>query len=516
MGIPVSQADIIEFLKTPAAYGLPPATPVEVAETHGAVVFLAGPHAYKLKRAVKYAYLDYSTVERRHQACRAELDVNRRAAPGLYLDVKGIVRAANGFCLVDEAAATDAADWVLVMRRFEQDALLEQMRAAGRLTPELMRALAETIAEFHETAERRPGFGGAAAMSEIVEGNLKVIESMAGSASERGAFEMRRVDALARLSWAVIEQTGGLLDKRRDDGRVRRCHGDLHLNNICLVDGRPTLFDAIEFNESFASIDVLYDLAFLLMDLDRHGLRGFANLVLNCYLERTGDYGGLGTLPLFLSCRAAIRAHVTVTRAAAVHADTRLGEARDLLDRAIAYLEPPPAHLIALGGVSGTGKSTVARALAPQVGAAPGAVILRSDVTRKRLMGVDETTRLPPSAYTDEVTNRVFATMAETASGILAAGHSVILDAVYGDPRLRAEAQDAARRAGVRFEGIWLEVPSEVLEQRIAARHGDASDATVAVLHEQLAHIQPPADWTAIAAGRPVDKIVAEIRGRFA
>jgi predicted kinase/RimJ/RimL family protein N-acetyltransferase len=294
---------------------------------------------------------------------------------------------------------------------------------------------------------------------------------------------------------------------------VRRCHGDLHLNNICLIDGKPVLFDAIEFEESFASIDVFYDLAFLLMDLERHGLRGFANVVLNRYLERTADYAGLSLLPLFLSCRAAIRAHVTVTRAQARGAgfEDAAAEARTLLAAAIRYLEPKLARLIAVGGASGTGKSTVARALAPAVGPSPGAVVIRSDVVRKQFSGVAETTPLPPSAYTPEAADGVFDRMASLACEILDANHAAILDGVYREPRQREAIEALARQARVRFDGVWLEAPADVLAARIEARKGDASDATVEVMRDQLAHLSPPRTWVAYDAGHPVDAIVSEI-----
>jgi hypothetical protein len=298
---------------------------------------------------------------------------------------------------------------------------------------------------------------------------------------------------------------------------VRRCHGDLHLNNICLIDGRPTLFDAIEFSEEFASIDVFYDLAFLIMDLDRHGLRAHANTLLNRYLEISLDYDGLVALPLFLSCRAAIRAHVAVSRAEAMHsaAQAPLDVARGLLYRAIAYLEPPPARALAIAGVSGTGKTTVARAVAPALGPCPGAVIVRSDVTRKRLAGVDETTRLPQSAYTTEMNDRVFAALVETAAKILAARHGVILDAVYGEERHRTALEAVVQKAGVRFDGIWLSAPAEILEARIGGRRGDASDATVEVLRAQLERLRQPANWAAVDASGSVAQIADEITRRF-
>jgi aminoglycoside phosphotransferase family enzyme/predicted kinase len=505
------QQPVIAALSKPAIYGLPDNAKVERSETHGAVVFLAGDRAYKLKRAVKYLYLDYSTPELRRKACLAELEVNRRVAPDLYLSVNAVVRDGDRLRLAD-GEPPGTVDWVLVMRRFAESDLLEQQRIAGRFTPELMRTLAETIAGFHANAEKRPDFGGAQGMAVIVDENMTVLEDMAGR-----VFDRAKVDALARLSWAELERLTPLLDRRRDAGLVRRCHGDLHLNNICLIDGRPTLFDAIEFSEEFASIDVFYDFAFLIMDLDRHGLRGLANTLLNRYLEHTLDYDGLAALPLFLSCRAAIRAHVTVTRAEAMHssAPADFAEARMLVDRAIAYLEPPPARALAIGGPSGTGKTTVARAVAPALGPCPGAVIVRSDVTRKRLAGVNETTRLPPSGYTLEMNDKVFAALAETAAKVLGARHGVILDAVYGDGRYRAALEEVARQAGVRFDGIWLTAPAEVLEERIGGRRGDASDATVEVLRAQLQGLQKPPTWTAVDASGSVERSADEIKRRL-
>jgi hypothetical protein len=331
----------------------------------------------------------------------------------------------------------------------------------------------------------------------------------------RHVFDGAKADALARLSAAALDRVAPLLDRRRAAGRVRRCHGDLHLNNICLWQGRPVLFDALEFDESFASIDVLYDLAFLLMDLDRHGLRGFANLVLNRYLELSGDYGGVAALPLFLSCRAAIRAHVAVTRAEAMRDAVDIEASRQLLDQAIRYLEAAPVQLVAIAGLSGTGKSTVSRAVAPSLGNAPGAVILRSDIFRKRMHGVGETDKLPPDAYTVDMNDRVFASLAETAADLLQGGHSVIVDAVYGEPKHRADLAAVAQRTGAAFHGFWLEAPEQVLARRIAGRRGDASDATVDVLRAQMNNITPPADWTRVNAARSVDQIAAEILSKL-
>jgi uncharacterized protein len=494
--VTADQQPVVDALSSPATYGLASSETVERNETHGAIVFLAGERAYKLKRAVKYPYLDYSTPELRRKACLAELDVNRRAAPELYLAVKAVVRDDARLKLSEEPGA-EAVDWVLVMRRFQESDLLEQQRRAGKLTPEMMRSLAETIAAFHASAEKRPDFGGAGGIAGILDENMSMLEGMAGR-----VFDRTRVDALARLSWMELERLTELFDRRRDAGLVRRCHGDLHLNNICLIDGRPTLFDAIEFSEEFASIDVVYDLAFLVMDLDRHGLRALANALLNRYLEISLDYDGLAALPLFLSCRAAIRAHVAVTRAEAMHAIPPVDEARSLLQRAIGY-------------ISGTGKTTVARAVAPTLGPCPGAVIVRSDVTRKRLAGGAETARLSPSGYTPAMNDTVFAALAETAGKAMAARHGVILDAVYGEERHRAALEEVARQAGVRFDGVWLTAPPEILEKRIGGRRGDASDATADVMRSQLQRIQKPPTWTAVDASGPAEPIAEEIKRRL-
>jgi len=281
------------------------------------------------------------------------------------------------------------------------------------------------------------------------------------------------------------------------------------LRNICLVDGVPTLFDCIEFNDRIACIDVLYDLAFLLMDLDHRGLSALANAVLNRYFDLAGEAeGDLAPLPLFLALRAEIRAHVGVAAAAAqpdeAKAAQQIEAARGYLVAALAYLRPATPRLIAIGGLSGTGKSTLAYGLAPTVGRPPGARVLRTDVLRKRLAGVAPETRLPDSAYGSDMTVRVYAALYAAAGEALAAGRPVIADAVFADPVERAAIAEVAARAGVPFTGLWLDAPPEVLEARVAARSGDASDATVAVLRRQLGYDIGRIDWTRVDASGDV------------
>jgi predicted kinase len=248
---------------------------------------------------------------------------------------------------------------------------------------------------------------------------------------------------------------------------------------------------------------VLYDVSFLLMDLDRHGLRGHANTVFNRYLELTAEHSGIASIPLFLSCRAAIRAHTAVATAEAIADEHRrqalLNDASALMDRAINYLADRSPRLLAVGGVSGTGKSTLACGLAPSLGGCPGAVVIRSDIVRKQLMGVADTARLPETAYTAEMSEHVYQCVAEIAATTLASGFTAITDAVYGTEQEREAIAEVARRAKVKFDGLWLEGPQALLEQRIAARVGDASDATPDVLRIQLERITRPQTWHTIS-----------------
>jgi len=505
-----NQDEVIAFLSEPRSYG-PGVDSVERHETHGAIVFLAGEHAYKLKRAVKFPYMDYSTVERRRDMCERELAVNRRTARELYLEVRPIVTDGGALRLGGPTESSETLDWVVVMQRFEQDALLENFSRSGRLTAPLMCLVAEAVARLHAEAEVTSAFGGEHGLRTVIEGNIAILNQKAGN-----PFPAARIADYGKAARGALSRVAGLLEERRQADCVRRCHGDLHLNNIFVRDRQPVLFDAIEFNDLFACIDVLYDLAFLLMDLDQHGDREHANRVFNRYLERSNAHGGLAAMPLFLSCRAAVRAHTTAAKA-----DTRrdgdlkrslLREAALLLDRALDDLADRAPRLIAIGGLSGTGKSTLAYALAPLLGACPGAVVIRSDVVRKQLLGVEDTTRLPQRAYTPAISKRVYDRVAEIASSTLASGYAVIADAVYGKELEREQIAETARQCGVEFSGLWLVGASAVLEQRIAARRGDASDATPEVLKAQLGFVTTPETWIAINAATSAAESLAESR----
>jgi hypothetical protein len=470
-----NQSHAIDFLSRGASFGLPDATPRRI-DTHISMVFLVGDRVFKMKRALKLSFIDYSTLAERERFCRAEFELNRRTAPGLYRAVRRLTRAPNGGLEWDGDGTL--IEPVLEMARFGDDALFDHLAAAGKLTPALMVQLGDIIAEFHASAEITPSFGGGAGIAAVI------ADDHANLRTGCPPLDPEAVDALRIAEEGALAEQKALLDARQREGMVRRCHGDLHLRNICLFEGRPTLFDCIEFSDEIACIDTLFDLAFLLMDLEHRGLRGLGNILFNRYLDRSGAASGLAALPLFLSVRAGIRAKVAVA-ALKVQKDAP-EQARAYLDLAVRLLQPSPPRLVAIGGLSGSGKSTVAAGLAGDFAPAPGARHLRSDVLRKTMMDVAPETRLPPSAYTHAVSERVYRVAREQAAAALAAGYSAIVDATFIDAGERAAIAAVASDAGASFTGLWLTAPDDVLIDRVARRRGDSSDADRAVLEQQL------------------------------
>lgn len=294
-----NQGAVIDFLSAPASYDAD--GDVVRVNTHCSIVFLTGDRAYKLKRAIRYASLDYTTRELRRAACEAELVLNQRTAPDLYLGVRSINRDVGGNLIFDGEGP--ALDHVVVMRRFAQSDLFDRMLQTGQLTPELMQALGETVARLHLAAEITPEHGGSEAIRRVIADNDRELAKVAAE------LDGAAVGTLSSRARTALDGLTTLLDRRRDEGKVRRCHGDLRLANICLYAGRPTLFDCIEFSDEIGCIDVLYDLAFLLMDLRLHGRGDLGNVVFNAYLGLAPETDGLRVLPLFLALRAATRSY---------------------------------------------------------------------------------------------------------------------------------------------------------------------------------------------------------------
>jgi uncharacterized protein len=500
------QSETIAFLE--ARSGLLEG-PVEKIVTHGSVIFLAGERVFKLKRAVQYPYLDFSTPLKRLECCKNELALNRRTAPAHYLAVRRVTRDREGGLAFDgDGALVDA---VVEMRRFPDEALFDAMATRRELTPALMERLARSIADFHAAAEPDPTRSGSGAIEAVI------------AINERSLRESRLVDhqEAARFAQAFrdhLKHHEKLLDERARAGKVRRCHGDLILRNIFLFNGKPTLFDCIDFNADLATIDVLYDLAFLLMDLLHRNLPDLANLVFNRYLDESGEDDGAGLLPFFMALRATVRAHVGATQAV----DLVDGAAGPVLDEARAYyrmandlLQAPPARIIAIGGLSGTGKSSVSAHLAGHVGNPPGARILNSDRLRKAAFGVRPEAYLPPEAYAPDASARVYRALRDTARRLLRSGVPVIADAVFVRADEREAIASIAAEEHAAFLGIWLVADRKTMTERVEARsrlravspEANPSDADLAVLEQQIAHDPGDVDWIRVDAGKSPEAI---------
>ncbi len=469
------------FLKG-ETWGFPGAA-VEHIETHAAHVFLVADRAFKVKKPVKLPYLDFSTLERRRAVLAREFAINRAWAPSIYREVIEV-----------------AGEPVLAMNRFDQRDVLADYVDRHGIDAALAANLAATAAQAHAIAPMADA-AGAPIMAGL---GLQLSRAFTASPDIFNRAETLEFHALFEEALTRLKP---LLNRRAEKGLVRRCHGDMHCGNIVLLQGRPTLFDAIEFSERIATVDVLYDLAFLIMDLLRHG-RGFAaNIVLNRYLHLrrdVEDLSGLAALPLFLATRAGVRALVVADLVHELVPAASLkprGEALDYFRASLAFLKPARPELVCIGGLSGTGKSVLGAMLAPELGAAPGALHIRSDIERKVLARVPETVRLGAEHYTPAASVKVYGAMLARAEAALTAGQAVVLDAVFASESERQAAQSLARRRGIAFRGIWLEAQAETLKSRIAARRGDASDATVDVVERQLRYDPGRLDWTRVDAG---------------
>lgn len=508
-------AELLDFLAKPEAYGLDACEEIRRIDTHASHVFLAGKRAYKMKKPVRFTFLDFSTLEKRKAACDHEVELNRRTAPDIYLGVVPVRRVGRGFRLGGEEG--EIAEYLVEMKRFGDEGLLATLAEKGELTLPPVEELAGAVAGFHRRAERAPGFGGAGGIARIVAGSAEDMKASLGL-----VLDAEKARFVTAASGKEIERLRTLLDARAEAGLVRHCHGDLHLGNVTMVEGHPVIFDCVEFNDHIARIDTLYDLAFLLMDLAFRGerdarLRGFANRALNVYLDHLtmeeidAATRGLALLPLFVSMRAVVRAKVTAVQAKGEGDEGKRDLARAYLDFAVRALKPHPVRLVAVGGLSGTGKSTLAKKLAGDIGGATGAVHLRTDTIRKRLFGVGPLDRLPDDAYARSAGERVYAEMTRLATLALDAGMSVVADAVFADEEERRAVAALAEGAGVPFDGLWLEAPASVLEARVAARERqgrDPSDAGVAVLKRQLGYDPGEMTWKKVdASGTPEEAL---------
>jgi aminoglycoside phosphotransferase family enzyme/predicted kinase len=472
-------------------------------DTHAASVFLEGDCALKIKRAVRFPYLDYSTLAKRKAACDEEIRINHPLAPQIYHRVVPITRNNDGSLDIDGKGTP--VEYAIEMTRFDERQTFDHLAEAGPPDHGLVDAIADAIAASHDIAPLAPTEPWIESIPAFIEGNDKAFRTAA-------CFAKSDVNDLGDASRSAFARVRGLLEQRGRQGYVRRCHGDLHLANIVLIGGKPVLFDAIEFDPTIASVDVLYDLAFPMMDFIRYDRHAAANALLNRYLGKTPNENldALGALPLFMSLRAAIRSNVLLARLGRGSCDEA-----DVVQSALAYFElahrlihPPAPTLVGIGGFSGTGKSVLARALAPHVTPLPGAVVLRSDVLRKQLFQVRETDRLPESAYQPEMTEQIYEILVQRTLRILSQGHSAVVDAVFAHESERAAIRDAARKFNIRFVGLFLVADLATRLSRVGRREGDASDATPEIARIQEKYDIGVVDWAVIdASGTPEETL---------
>lgn len=486
------QTEVFAWLAQPATHGGEPVTRID---SSAAVIFLAGALATKVKRAVDLGYLDFRSVEARRRTCAAEVRRNRLFAPQLYLGNQAIWRQPDGSLARGALPeGQTAVDHAVVMRRFADAALGSRALAAGHLSGEMLEAFAADLAQRHgrlEPAAEAPD--EAARLAHCLE------------AAEHMAPQIRvdRLEAVAGLLRQSFGATALLARNRAVAGQVKQGHGDLHLDNLCLFEGGLLAFDALEFDDRIATGDVLYDLAFLEMDLLRYGRPDLSLRVHDHYLEASPQaVAGTRLMPYFIALRALIRAfanHAAWRLAGRpAGAPPPLALIESYLGIIEAVLPPPGPRLVAVGGLSGSGKSALARSLAPRLGPAPGALVLRSDVIRKRLAGVAPETRLPAAAYGEQQNQAVYTRMFEEAAHSLGAGRSVILDAVFARPAERERAHAAA--GPLPFAGLWLDADPSILKERVERRRNDASDATVAVVDQQTGRDPGAMTWSRLAA----------------
>jgi aminoglycoside phosphotransferase family enzyme/predicted kinase len=488
-----TQAQLIRAMQSAAVFDHP-ADPIDVLETHISWVILAGDYAYKLKKAVNFGFLDFSTLQKRHFYCQEELRLNRRFAEQLYLDVVGI----TGSVTEPHINGTgEALEFAVKMRRFPQDCVLGELAARRRLLPEHIDEIVVLLAGIHATITRAGAdtdFGRADNIHYWVLDNFAQI---------RTALQPEGVNpAAARLEdWCQQEFEGirAYLERRRQNGFIRECHGDMHLGNLALVDGRITPFDCIEFNPQLRWIDVMSEAAFLMMDLLDRGYTGLAYRFLNGYLQRNGDYAGLCLLRYYLVYRALVRAKVAALRLAqsTVQAASRAEARREFdgyIGLATKWAETPRPFMLIMHGVSGSGKSWCAGRLTERL----GAIQLRSDIERKRLYGYQADAQtgsgVQAGIYTQAASDRTYSHLADLAGSVISGGLPVIVDAAFLKVVERQRFEKLAKSLAVPFGILHMEADVHTLTARIEQRRqagGDPSEAGIAVLKSQLATQEP-------------------------
>ncbi len=489
----------IQNMLSPDVYDHP-VSKLELIETHISWVVLTGDYAYKIKKPVNFGFLDFSTLDKRKEYCQQELRLNRRLAPDIYLDVVAISGSEQK---PEISGSAEAFEYAVKMRQFPQSAQLDNMLQAGELGDEHIDAIAHMIAEFHQStavARDDTDYGKPEKLFKPVKENFELInESLKISAYEA------KLDELKSWSYSEFNKLKALFTQRKKDGFIRECHGDMHLRNLVWLDSKPLAFDCIEFNSNLRWIDVISEIAFLMMDLQDRQQDQLANRFLNTYLEITGDYEGLTVLPFYLCYRAMVRAKVDALRIEQITDDTKtieLAEFQSYIELALRYSKITAPKLIIMRGLSASGKSTVSQQILENA----GAIRIRSDVERKRMFDISLNEKMDVSndvnegIYSSESSEQTYEKLLELTSTIIKAGNTALVDAAFLKQEQREPFQKLAKSRGVPFIIIEVTASFDVLRQRIIARKNDVSDADISVLEHQLSQWKPLNDSESMSA----------------
>lgn len=482
--------NLVNALQQPALFPHP-VTRFAVIETHISIVLLTGAYAYKFKKPVNFGFLDFSTLARRKHFCEEELRLNRRLAPELYLEV---IPVSTGPKLRGDG---EVIEYAVRMREFEQASQFDRMLDAGQLIPAHIDALGLRIAKFHASAtvaEPDSTYGTPSAIQAPVDENFNQILDCI-----RDSQEQPQLKSLRNWTSETFRKRQPTLQVRKDDGFIRECHGDLHLHNIALVNDVPVAFDCIEFNDNLRWIDIISEVAFMVMDLDHRGQAGLASRFLNVWLEQSGDYAGVSLLRYYLVYRAMVRAKVDCLRAHQADIDAATQETirkeyRAYLALAERYTRPPPAVLLLMHGLSGSGKTRVSQSLLENL----PAIRVRSDIERKRLHGLATDTQtdsgIDQGIYDRTASERTYQHLESLTRTLLDAGYPVIVDAAFLQQTRLVPFVELANSRSIRCFIIDCQAPESELRTRITAREHarqDASEAGIDVLENQLSHYQP-------------------------
>lgn len=463
--------------------------PVEqcrLIETHISWIILTGAVAYKIKKPLNLGFLDFSSLEKRLHCCAEELRLNRRLAPTIYLEVVAI----GGNEQQPIFAREPAIEYAVRMRQFDPDTQLDHLLAAKQLSAAMIDALARKVAGFHRDiahGEAPPELGQPEQIWQPMAENFQQIrQHLPAMAADP------RLTQLEQWSQRQYQQHHDRLLERRQQGFIRECHGDMHLANIAWQDGQPLIFDGIEFNPSLRWIDVMSEIAFLLMDLHHYQRADLAWRFLDGWLSESGDYDGLPLLHFYMVYRAMVRAKIAAIRLAQLSDDgpacqSLRQEFEDYLSLAQSFGQQQHPRLLICHGLSGSGKSVLGQQLLQQI----GAVRLRSDVERKRLFGLQAGERGTQEMYGAEASRNTYQHLANLSQRLLMAGYTVLVDATFLDGNERRYFRVLAEEGGWPFYILHFSAAEETLLRRVAARSGDASDADTAILRRQLASYQP-------------------------